>query len=200
MSADARYDAGMDTPSGTPSRDVEVIEADLGDPAQAGAVAALIDDYARGSMGGGRPLPDTVRERLPSVLTEAQAVGTVAFLAFEATASGDRASGGLATSAMRDPATAVGVAVCHRGLSTFHARTRLNIHDVFVAESCRNRGVAGALLDTVEAWAVRQGCCALSLEVRIDNAPARRAYERHGFTPCDPPMDFWVKPLPHDTP
>ena len=63
---------------------------------------------------------------------------------------------------------AVGVAVCMTGFSTFTA-------------GCRRRGVGRLLLQAVEAKARELGCGKVTLEVREDNAPARRLYQRVGF-------------------
>lgn len=46
----------------------------------------------------------------------------------------------------------------------------------------RRAGVATALLEGVHAVAARGGATRLLLEVREDNTPARRFYERHGFS------------------
>ena len=45
----------------------------------------------------------------------------------------------------------------------------------------RNRGIGGALLDLAEERARRDGCPRMSLTTNINN-PARRLYERHGFS------------------
>ncbi|MFP7834533.1 GNAT family N-acetyltransferase [Marisediminicola sp. LYQ134] len=46
----------------------------------------------------------------------------------------------------------------------------------------RERGVADALLDRIVAWATERGDV-LRLWVDENGAPAKRFYERHGFTP-----------------
>ncbi|MCR1784267.1 ribosomal protein S18-alanine N-acetyltransferase [Nocardioides carbamazepini] len=53
---------------------------------------------------------------------------------------------------------------------------------IAVPEPLRRAGVATAVLRGVHAVAGEGGAARLLLEVREDNAPARRFYERHGFS------------------
>jgi ribosomal protein S18 acetylase RimI-like enzyme len=121
----------------------------------------MLDVYARDPKGDGKPLPDDVRERLIPGLRAHPT--TVALLAF-------------------DDQRAVGVAVCFVGFSTFQARPLLNVHDLAVRPGCRGQGIGEALLAAAEAEARRRGCGKLTLEVQDDNHPARRLYQRVGFT------------------
>lgn len=52
---------------------------------------------------------------------------------------------------------------------------------MWVAPSARRAGVGQALLDAVQAAAVRDGARRLSLDVADGNDAARRLYERRGF-------------------
>lgn len=120
-------------------------------------------------MGGGAPLREDVRARLGADL-------------------GERAAGGAAVVLLAlAGGAAVGVAVCFAGYSTFRARPLLNLHDLAVLPGARGRGVGEALLAGVTARARGLGCCKVTLEVREDNAPARRLYERAGFLSSAPP-------------
>lgn len=154
-----------------------VRRADLTSDADAAAIVALIDAYARDPRGGGEPLPADVRGRLVPGL--AAHPTSRAWLAFD----GD------------EP---VGVCVAFVGYSTFKARPLLNIHDLAVLPSRRGRGVGRALLAAAEAQAIAEGCCKLTLEVLEDN-PARHLYQRFGFEPSrygnSGPALFQVKPL-----
>lgn len=87
-----------------------------------------------------------------------------------------------------DGDSAVGLANCLYGFSTFQGRPLVNIHDVVVTEACRGRGVAGSLLAKIDEIATANDCCRVTLEVLDDNDSARRAYEKHGFgrTPLHP--------------
>lgn len=153
--------------------------ADLSDPVQAADFVDLLDAYARDPMGGGQPLPEEVKRRLPE---QARAFpGFLVLLAYD----GDRA---------------IGIANAVPGFSTFAARPLLNLHDIAVLPDYRGRGVARALLAALEAEARRRGCCKLTLEVLGGNLAAQEAYRRFGFRPyaLDPEAGearFWHKSL-----
>jgi GNAT superfamily N-acetyltransferase len=53
--------------------------------------------------------------------------------------------------------------------------------DIRVVPAARGRGVGGALLNAVEAWARTRGARTLEVETQNINAPACRFYARHGF-------------------
>jgi ribosomal protein S18 acetylase RimI-like enzyme len=147
---------------------VEVTEADLGNPDHARGLLDVLDSYARGPAGGSRPLRESVRERLVSELA-AQPNALIL----------------LAMSKGRP----VGTAVCFFGFSTFAARRLLNIHDLAVLPELRGRGIGSALLDAVESRARKLDCCKLTLEVREDNERARSLYENVGFGDFAPGAD-----------
>jgi ribosomal protein S18 acetylase RimI-like enzyme len=142
---------------------IEVAPADLSRESDAAALVMLLDAYARDPMGGEQPLPAPVRERLVPDLRDRIAGGTALVLI-----------------ARRD-GEPLGVAVCFFGYSTFAARPLLNLHDLAVVEKARGAGVGRALLAAVESAARARGCVKLTLEVREDNARARRLYEHAGF-------------------
>jgi GNAT superfamily N-acetyltransferase len=139
---------------------VEIVEADLSRAEHARDVVAMTQAYARDPMGNGAPLADEVLERLIAGLRSTST--TLVFLAY--------AGGG-----------AVGIATCFRGFSTFHARPLVNVHDLAVLPEQRGRGIATALLATVERKARSLGCCKVTLEVQENNSRARRLYARAGF-------------------
>lgn len=58
----------------------------------------------------------------------------------------------------------------------------LAINGLAVANSARGRGVGSILLEAATAEARRRGARKLTLHVHATNAPARRLYERHGYT------------------
>jgi ribosomal protein S18 acetylase RimI-like enzyme len=146
----------------TPSSAYEflVLRADLDSAHHQAAVLEMVEVYARDPVGGGKPLPDSVRTGLIPGLRAHPT--TVVFLAF---AAGE----------------AVGVAVCFGGFSTFAAKPLLNIHDLAVRPGHRGRGVGRALLSAAQAHAQAAGCCKLTLEVQANNAPAVKAYQGFGF-------------------
>ena len=134
--------------------------ANLADRNDARDVLTLLDEYARDLMGGGKPLPDDVKSRLPGDLAERP--GAVVLLA-------------------RSGKTAAGLAIAFEGYSTFRARPLLNLHDFVVGAAFRGRGVALALLDALETEARDRGCCKITLEVLENNGRARDIYARFGF-------------------
>jgi ribosomal protein S18 acetylase RimI-like enzyme len=139
---------------------IEIREANWGSPSDAAAVLEALNAYAEDPMGGGKPLPREVTERLVPAL--AAHPGAHVLLAW-------------------DGARPVGVATCFVGFSTFAARPLLNVHDLGVVADARGRGVGRALLTHAEALARALGCVKLSLEVLEDNAAARGLYESFGF-------------------
>lgn len=141
--------------------DITIVEADFSDPGHAGAVVEILDVYAQEPVEGGRPLPDDVRARLPQALAEHPTA--FALLAF-------------------DGASAVGVAVCIGGFSTFAARPLINVHDLAVMPTHRGQRIGTRLLEAVAERARQAGCCKVTLEVRVSNGDARRLYERLGFS------------------
>lgn len=148
---------------------VEIREADLSAADDAEAVVALLDEYARHPMGQSQALSGDVRARLIPGLRRHP--GAFVLLACE---GADR----------------IGVAVCFRGFSTFAGLPLINIHDLGVTAAHRSRGVGRALLEDILRRARDSGCAKVTLEVRDDNAAARRLYKRMGFGPWSVPMLF----------
>ena len=56
-----------------------------------------------------------------------------------------------------------------------------DVMTVATAPTQQRKGIGRLLLDDLVRRAAVQGCAALLLEVRADNAPARNLYERNGF-------------------
>ena len=157
--------------------DVRIREADCANPVDGAGVVDVLNSYASDPIGGGQPLSPEVRERLPLGLRDHPT--TLVLLAF----------------VKERP---VGVAVCFFGFSTFQARPLLNIHDLAVVPEWRGQGIGGALLEAVEAKAIRRGCCKITLEVQDANRRARGLYERNGFADFvigNSPTRFLCKPL-----
>lgn len=152
--------------------------ADYRDPCDAADVVALLDAYARDPMGGGDPLSDTVKARLP----------------------GDLAANPQAFSLLaRLDDKAVGLANCFMGYSTFAAAPLVNIHDLAVLPHKRGKGIGKALLAAIEAEALKRGACKVTLEVLSGN-PARHLYEACGYgdyqlDPATGHALFWQKRL-----
>lgn len=144
----------------SPAAPINVVEANLDDPRHQRAVLDLIAGYAGSPTGGGTPLSEDVRARL---VPELRRQGHRLVLLAEA--DGEM----------------VGIAVCFRGFSTFHARPLLNIHDLAVRPDYQRQGVGRRLLAEVEQRARQLGCCRVTLEVLASNTVARRLYRSLGF-------------------
>ncbi|MBV1790019.1 GNAT family N-acetyltransferase [Marinobacterium sp. D7] len=158
---------------------IEIIEADLGLTEQADAFRQLLNAYAKDPMGGGKPLPDDILERLPQAL--AQRSDSYSLIAY---CDGKPA----------------GLLNAFEGFSTFACAPLLNIHDVIVAEGYRGLGLADQLLEAAEGIARRTGCCKLTLEVLENNTRAQTVYRRCGYAgyELDPETGramFWQKVL-----
>jgi GNAT superfamily N-acetyltransferase len=139
---------------------IDVVMVDYRDPAQAAALVALLDSYARDPAGGGAPLADEVLAGLPGALAaRPQAFSVLAY----------------------DGETPVGLVNCIEGFSTFACRPLVNVHDVVVLASHRGRRIAQRMLARVEEEARARRACKLTLEVLSGNPSALRAYAREGF-------------------
>ncbi len=147
---------------------IEIVDADLSDARDAAALVALLDAYAREPIGGATPLAPEVSARLaPDLRARIDSGAAVVLCA-------------------RSEGAPVGIAVCFVGDSTFQARPLLNLHDLAVLPDARGLGVGQALLSALEARARALGCCKVTLEVREDNARARRLYEQVGYVDYSP--------------
>ncbi len=157
---------------------LSITRADYRNAHDAADVVALLDAYARDPMGGGAPLAETTKARL----------------------AGDLAANPQAFSLLaRIDESAVGLANCFMGYSTFAAAPLVNIHDLAVLPGHRGAGIGKALLAAVEAEALKRGACKITLEVLSGN-PARRLYAREGYgdyqlDPATGHALFWQKRL-----
>lgn len=139
------------------------------------AIISLINEYRNDPMGG----------NLPSLTPEAE-VALIDGL------KNHPASIVLLASSGQD---VIGMAVCFLGFSTFECKMLLNVHDLIVKSNFRNQGVGKKILQEAARLARGASCCRLTLEVRVDNAKAKKLYFSVGFRPCDDPMEFWIMPL-----
>ncbi len=140
--------------------DISIVLANLDDPNQAADVLAMINHYACHPMGQGKPLADEIQNRLIPALR--QQPNARIFLAYHADQP-------------------VGIAVSFLCFSTFRAKQIINIHDLSVHSDFQGRGIGQQLLAAVKQFAIEQGCGSMTLEVRVDNLPARRLYDSFGF-------------------
>ncbi len=140
---------------------INICEADLTYSVHQTAVLEMVDGYARDPMGDGKPLSESVRQRLIPELQKHKT--TLIFLAFDSDKS-------------------VGIAVCFVGFSTFLAQPLINIHDLAVIPEYRGKGIGKQLLSAVENKAKEMHCCKLTLEVLENNTRALNAYTSFGFS------------------
>jgi GNAT superfamily N-acetyltransferase len=139
---------------------VEVIEADLANPAHARAMVDLLNHYAQEPEGGGAGLSEQVkRDLVPALQRRRDALVLLAMLDNEA----------------------AGLLNAFEGFSTFAAAPLLNIHDVYVRPMLRGKGLARAMFAYAERVARRRGCCKMTLEVLSGNLSAQRLYRAQGF-------------------
>jgi ribosomal protein S18 acetylase RimI-like enzyme len=159
--------AGAPIPRGAAyvSDAIAIRDADLADPADAAAVVALVDGYARGPGGQQAPLDEGARARMPAGLRELPTAFALLACAGE---------------------QPVGVAVCAWGFSTFAGRPSLNVHDLAVDPAFQGRGIGARLLAGAEERARARGAAKLTLEVHESNEAAIRLYRSAGFGPWEP--------------
>ncbi len=153
--------------------DISIIEADLENEAHAKAIISITNAYAKDIMGGGKPLPEHVRNTMIAGMKSFP--GTLVFLA-------------------KDGSDFIGVASCFMGYSTFFAKPLINIHDLAVLSEARGRGIGTTLIEAVTQKAKSLDCCKVTLEV-LENNPARNLYERNGFQYGEEPYLFMSKYL-----
>ena len=158
---------------------IKIIQADLTNPIHAKALIILLNSYALDAMGGGEALSDFTKANLAKEINKRS--DTTVILAFD----GDKPAG---------------VINCIEGFSTFACKPLINIHDVYVSEDFRGKGIATKLLQEAELLARNKGCCKITLEVLEGNKPAKQAYLKLGFDgyELDPEMGkamFWQKKL-----
>lgn len=167
------------------SEPIQTRRVAYGDAGDCAALLKLMDAYASDPMGGGKPLPREVKERLCADLADNP--GAISFIAWR---DGD------------GKPDAIGLINCFLGYSTFKARPLLNIHDIVVLAEYRRQGIGQALLAAAEAAARERGCCKLTLEILSGNTRAMASYTHFGFEPytLDPRagqasfMHKWLSP------
>lgn len=158
---------------------LRLVQVDYNNPNQTQDLVDLLDSYARDPAGGGQPLDESVKRRLPAALAQRpDAFSVIAYV--------DDQPAGLVN--------------CFEGFSTFACKPLVNIHDVVVQPEFRGHKISHRLLEKVEELARNRGACKLTLEVVEGNIPARKSYEKFGFAPyeLDPAMGkalFWEKKI-----
>jgi ribosomal protein S18 acetylase RimI-like enzyme len=161
------------------SMNIEVVKADYANQKHKEDIPLLLDAYASDPMGGGAPLEQKVKENLVNELSKLpHAFSVIAYV--------DNSPAGLAN--------------CFEAFSTFSCKPLVNIHDVVVLNRYRGYGLSQKLLEKVEDIALEKNCCKITLEVLSNNAVAKAAYAKYGFSgyELDPKTGnalFWQKKL-----
>ncbi|MDY0272092.1 MAG: GNAT family N-acetyltransferase [Advenella sp.] len=139
---------------------IDLIIADLENPAHAAAILTVLNDYASSPTGGAQELSAHVQKNLIASLKKRSNIYTI--LAFR----------------QQQPA---GIALCMEGFSTFACKPLLNIHDFAVLKPYRGQGIGKLMLARVKQLAKNLGCCKITLEVLDGNTVARQLYQEEGF-------------------
>ena len=98
---------------------------------------------------------------------------------------------GLQLIARDDADVAVGFATVYWGWDTLLGARNGIMHDLFVREDARSRGVATALIDACVEECRQHGAAKLGWQTARDNVRARRVYDRVGATP-EEWVDYWL--------
>jgi len=152
----------------------KIIKADFKQEEHRRAFVSLIDEYALGDTGNGKPLPDEIKKKLVPGIRQHK-TACVYFAVYDG--------------------SIVGLATCFTGYSTFSAAELINIHDLIITKEYRRRGMAAALLEYIADEAKAKRFCKVTLEVRGDNRGAIDLYAQQGFSPGPHTMYFLTKKL-----
>lgn len=139
---------------------ISVRLADLSNDDDAASVLEMTNMYSSDPAGAGSVLESDVQKALlPAMRTHP---GVRVLLAFE-------------------EQRPIGIATCILSFSTFKAAPVLNIHDLAVSPEVRGQGVSRILVQSVEDYARKLGCCKVTLEVSDTNPHAQKVYKALGF-------------------
>lgn len=147
---------------------------DFTNPLHCTKLCDLVNEYITHPMGGGEPLTNRQKLHLVDGL-ESHPRSIVLFVLYEGEIAG-------MTNAFLN-------------FSTFKCRPMINIHDVFVSENYRRKGLGRKLMQGMEEIARNLNCAKITLEVRKDNVVAQQLYHSLGFDEGSDPMHFWSKQL-----
>ena len=130
--------------------------ADLDDP---GDLRALVEQTVAFAAEGGREIDRSTRHALGSQLRRRAAFVLLA----------------------ESDGRIVGHLMAQRTLSSFGGRESCNIHDLYLRDEARGRGLGRRLMDSCAEHARALGCGRLTLEVAVENQAARGLYRSLGF-------------------
>jgi ribosomal protein S18 acetylase RimI-like enzyme len=153
---------------------VEIINCDFSNPQHCSALVRLMNEYITDKMGGGETYSKEQEEKLIDGLKNHPSK-----LVLLAKAEDQY----------------VGLTNCFINFATFTVKPYINIHDVIVTASWRNKGVGRYMLEKVIEKAFEIGCSKVTLEVREDNQNAKHLYNSLGFNDARPRQYYWSKYL-----
>lgn len=90
----------------------------------------------------------------------------------------------------------VGLITSFINFATFTVKPYINIHDIVVTRTWRNKGIGRRMIESVIEKATELDCSKVTLEVREDNHNAKYLYNSLGFLDADPRVYYWTKYLP----
>jgi GNAT superfamily N-acetyltransferase len=152
---------------------LSLITADLDNLEHCSAIIDLINEYRRDPMGGETGLI-TSDDQLILIDGLKSHPTSLIFL-------------------LKKDSAFAGAAICFTGYSTFKMKNLLNIHDFILFKKYRNRGYGTWFMKKIAEKISKLDYCRMTLEVRTDNVTAKKAYLNSGFSPCEHPMEFWVR-------
>jgi ribosomal protein S18 acetylase RimI-like enzyme len=153
---------------------LEIIPCDFDRSDHCEALVSLMNEYISDKMGDGVPYTEEQKVKLVEGLRQHPSK----LILFART--GNRF---------------VGLTNCFVNFATFTVKPYINVHDVIVTDSWRNRGVGRRMLEKVIEKAAELGCSKVTLEVRDDNHNAKYLYNSLGFFDADPKQYYWTRYL-----
>jgi len=80
-----------------------------------------------------------------------------------------------------DAGRGIGYAMCQVAISSFLPGRTVNLHDIYIEESERSRGLGRRVFEEILDEARRRGCGKITLEVMRTNVRAQKLYRALGF-------------------
>jgi ribosomal protein S18 acetylase RimI-like enzyme len=152
--------------------EIEIIPCDFSNNIHCNALVNLMNEYITDKMGGGMPHTPEQQKMLINGLKNHPS--KLIYFAI----SGDQF---------------IGLVNCFINFATFTVKPFINIHDIIVTNTWRNRGVGRKLLEKILDKAAESDCSKVTLEVREDNLNARHLYSNMGFFDAEPRQFYWTK-------
>jgi GNAT superfamily N-acetyltransferase len=153
---------------------LEIIPCDFDNTSHCEALVKLMNEYIIDKMGGGVPYTEEQKVKLVEGLKRHPS--KLVLLA-------------------KDGEHIIGLCNSFINFATFTVKPFINIHDVIVTNTYRNKGVGRKLLESIVARAFEMGCSKVTLEVREDNHNAMHLYNNLGFYDAVPRQFYLTKYL-----